>query len=239
MQGQFVFPVTVASYDVGPDNRLKLSAVLRYQQEAAEQQLATLHMGWDVQLAHGLAFVSVRWRGVFARLPAMGETVTLTTWHHASRGAKFIRHYRWTDAAGVAIIQGVMVFGLVSLADRKLLRAEALTTLGRLPSSDEPVDCAAPSRLTLAELTPVRQHTVGWSDTDRNGHLNNTRYADLVCDALGERMLSGCIAEVQMHFANEVLAGETVTLAASVGNPALVCGSTARGTSFEAEVRFV
>ncbi len=239
MSNQYVFPVTIASYDVGPDNRLKPSAVLRYQQEAAERQLAALGMGWGAQLAHGMAFVSARWRGEFARLPAMGETVTLTTWHHASRGAKFIRHYRWTDAAGHSIIQGVMVFGLVSLADRKLLRAEALAALGDIPACDEPVDCADPSRLVTAQPVPVRDYTVGWSDTDRNGHLNNTRYADLVCDALGDRLATGRVAAMQMHFANEAMENDTVTLAVSAGNPAVVRGSTARGLSFEAEVHIV
>ncbi len=236
---QYDFSLTIASYDVGPDNRLKPSAVLRYQQEAAERQLAALGMGWDTQLATGMAFVSARWRGVFTRLPAMGEAVTLTTWHHAARGAKFIRHYRWTDDSGAVIIQGVMVFGLVSLADRKLLRAEALAALGDIPACEETVDCAPPSRLVTAPVEPVYSHTVGWSDTDRNGHLNNTRYADLVCDALGERLATGRVAEMQMHFANEVKAGQTVTVAASAGNPALVCGTTAQGVSFEAEVRLV
>ncbi len=238
MPQQYILPLTVASYDVGADNRLRLSAVLRYQQEAAEQQLALGGMGWSEQLAHGMTFVTSRWHGVFTRLPAMGEQVVLKTWHHARKGVRFIRHYVWTDAEGDTIAQGVMVFALVSTAEHRLLRGDEFAALGDIPACDEGVDCAAPTKLCLPELSPVRTFTVGWSDTDRNGHLNNTRYADLLCDALGEQMDSGVIADVQMHFAGETRREETVTLSAAMGETAFVQGVNPRGTAFSAEVRF-
>ncbi len=236
MQNKYIFPLTVASFDVGPDNRLKLSAVLRYQQEAAQRQLEALGMGWDAQLAHGMAFVTSRWRGRFVRLPAMGESVTLTTWHYARKGARFIRHYEWTDAAGELLLDGVMVFALVSTEGHRLLRGDELAALGDIPACTQAVACEPPARFSVPALSVVRQHTVGWSDTDRNGHLNNTRYADLLCDTLGERLLDGQLAAVQIHFAGETKCNETLALALAGDNPWYVQGSTARGVSFAAEV---
>ena len=37
IQKQYDMPLEITSYDVGAENRLRLSAVLRYQQEAAER----------------------------------------------------------------------------------------------------------------------------------------------------------------------------------------------------------
>ncbi len=236
MSTQFTFPLTVASYDVGADNRLRLSAVLRYQQEAAERQLASFGMGWDVQLAHGMAFVVSRWRCAVTRLPGMGERVTLTTWHHARKGARFVRRYVWRDAAGEILLEGEAVFALVSTEGHRLLRGDEFSALGELPACDAAVGCPAPARFSLPPLTAVRDYTVGWSDTDRNGHTNNTRYADWLCDALGDELESRAIAAVQLYFAGETRRGETVSLAAAMGDTAYVQGSTPCGVAFAAEV---
>ncbi len=236
---QYTLPLTVASYDVGADNRMRLSAVLRYQQEAAEQQLALGGMGWSEQLAHGMTFVTSRWHGVFSRLPGMGERVTLTTWHHARKGVRFIRHYVWRDAAGETLMQGVMVFALVSTAGHGLLRGDEFAALGEIPACAVGVDCAPPARFALPDMPVVRTFTVGWSDTDRNGHMNNTRYADLVCDALGDRLDAARVAEIQMHFAGETRREETLTLAACAGDIAYVRGDSPRGAAFAAEVHLL
>ncbi len=229
---QYTLPLTVASYDVGADNRLRLSAVLRYQQEAAERQLVSLGLGWDAQLAGGITFVCSRWEGRFVRLPSMGERVMLTTWHRDRRGARFNRCYRWTDANGATLAEGVMTFALVSVADHRLLRGDEFATLGDLPACDATVSTPDPARFSLPAMTVVREYTVGWSDTDRNGHMNNTRYPDLAVDALGGMPTDARPLRVSMHFAGETRLDETLTLATAVTDAAYVQGVSPRGTAF-------
>lgn len=233
---QFTLPIEVASYDVGPDNRLRLSGVLRYQQEAAERHLLPAGLGWNALLEKGMAFVSSRWHARVVRLPEMGERVTLTTWHRERKGARFLRCYEWRDERGELLLCGVMQFALVSTEDHRLLRGDAFDPDGSLPSHAESVDCADPARYTLPDLTAVRAYAVGWSDTDRNRHMNNTRYADLACDAIADKLAERRVADVQMHFAGETLLDDTVTLSVGETDAVYVQGNTARGTSFTLRV---
>lgn len=233
---QYTLPVTVASYDVGPDNRLRLSGILRYQQEAGERHLLHAGMGWNALLDKGMAFVASRWHTRIIRLPEMGEQVTLTTWHRESRGARFMRCYEWRDEQGDLLLSGVMQFALLSLAQHSLLRGEDFDPEGALPSHAESVDCADPARYKLPETVFVRNYAVGWSDTDRNQHMNNTRYADLVCDAMADKLSGHHITDVQMHFAGECRLGDDISLSVGESDAVYVQGGTSNGTAFTARL---
>lgn len=236
---KYCMPIEIASYDVGPDNRLRLSGVLRYQQEAGERHLVPAGMGWNALIEQGVAFVVSRWHAHIVRLPEMNERVTLTTWHREHRGARFLRCYEWRDAQGELLLCGVMQFALVSTVDHHLLRGDEFDPEGTLPSCAQSVDCADPARYKLPALTAVREYSVGWSDTDRNTHMNNTRYADLACDALADKLAGHHIVDVQMHFAGETRLGDTVTLSVGETDAAYVQGSTPRGAAFSARIELV
>ena len=50
-----------------------------------------------------------------------------------------------------------------------------------------------------------------YSDTDVNGHMNNMRYADVACDALGLETMDGVSpSQMQINFLQECRAGQTL-----------------------------
>lgn len=232
IQKEYDFPLTVASYDVGADDRLRLSAVLRYQQEAGERHLAPGGMGWNDLMTHGIAFVASRWRTQIHRLPSMGEAVTLTTWHRERKGPRFFRCYEWRDAQGALLIEGVMQFALVSVADHRLLRGAEFDVFGVEDQPHRTVSCGDPSRWTLPSMTDVDAYTVRRSDIDRNGHLNNTRYADLLTDVLP----TDAVSTIELQFAGECRLGDVITLAAGGDDAHYISGTTPRGLAFAARV---
>ncbi len=232
IQNEYTMPLTVASYDVGADDRLRLSAVLRYQQEAGERHLAPGGMGWNALMEHGIAFVTSRWRAYIHRLPLMGESVTLTTWHRERKGPRFFRCYEWRDADGQLLIEGVMQFALVSVTDHRLLRGTEFDVFGVADQPHRTVSCGDPSRWTLPSLTAVDTYVVRRSDIDRNGHLNNTRYADLLTDVLP----TDAVAAIELQFVGESRLGDAITLAVGGEDALYVSGSTARGVAFAARV---
>lgn len=236
---EYVLPIKVASYDVGRNGKMRLSAVLRYQQEAGEQHLTAGGLGWKTLLKIGMVFVTSRWHAVIHRLPDMEETVTLTTWHRNRKGPRFFRCYQWRDADGELLIEGVMQFALVSTGEHRLLRGDEFMTLAPLPDNPRQVACADPGKFPVAEVTPAGEYLVRWSDTDRNGHMNNTHYADLMLDYLPADRLAGEPAEVDLHFAGECRMGDTLTLAACQQDAtSTVVGETVRGRSFAARIRW-
>ena len=58
------------------------------------------------------------------------------------------------------------------------------------------------------------QRKLYYSDTDVNGHLNNTRYVDLACDAaeLHLRPHGVFLQELEISYVDECFAGETISL---------------------------
>ena len=236
---EYKLSVKVASYDVGANDVMRLSAVLRYQQEAGEQHLVDAGLDWQALMQTGMVFVTSRWHTQIHRLPAMEEQVTLTTWHRDRKGPRFFRCYEWRDVAGNVLIEGVMQFALVSVAEHRLLRGDEFMAMAPLPDNPRQVSCGDPARLPVSGVAPVGEYRVRWSDMDRNGHMNNTHYADLMLDGLSADRLAGQPAQVDLHFAGECVMGDTLILsAAEEENVTTVTGDTARGRSFAARIRW-
>lgn len=231
IQSEYTLPLTVASYDVDTEDRLRLSAVLRYQQEAGERHFAPAGLGWSGLREQGMAFVAVQWHGRFLRLPAMGEAVTLTTWHRERRGARFYRCYEWRDAAGALILDGVTVFALVDTVAHRPLRGDVFDRFGVRDDPAHRTVCDDPVRRPIPPLKPAGRVTVRRSDADRNRHMNNTRYADLCEDFAPPSVWR----EINLRFAAECVPGEELTMAAgTLGDEVFVQGSVNEKTVFAA-----
>lgn len=237
IQSEYKMPLKIASYDVGANDVVRLSAVLRYQQEAGERHLAPAGLAWRDLEREGIAFVASRWHAAIRRLPAMEEEVTLTTWHRERKGPRFMRCYEWHDSEGNLLIEGVMQFALVSVADHRLLRGDEFMRLVEAEQAVRGVSCGDPARVSLPSMTPAGEYGVRWSDIDRNGHMNNTYYADLLWDFLPEGEQSRRPVDVQLHFAGECRQGDRLTLSAGADDTAVyVRGDTDRGGAFVARV---
>ena len=233
----YEYPLQVASFDVAPDGRLRPAAVLRYQQEAAEQHFAPGGLGWRGMAALGMAFVCVRWHGQLLRRPGMEERVTVETWHRQRKGPRFYRCYRWVDAGGAEIIRGVMEFALVSTADHRLLRGEEFDRFAIPAQPERRVDCSDPGRLILPVLTSAGDYRVRPSDADMNGHMNNTHYADLCEDLLPPGTAAG---EITLQFHHESRPGESVALeSARQGDALYLRGSRGELPIFAARIGLV
>ena len=86
------------------------------------------------------------------------------------------------------------------------------------------------------EFGAAGKRYLGYSDTDINGHINNSHYADYACDALHmERNGKGkYIRDIQISYISECRAGEELSMATAVEGEHLF----ARGIGPEGEVRF-
>ena len=92
------------------------------------------------------------------------------------------------------------------------------------------------------EMEERDRRRMGYSDTDINGHVNNTRYADFVCDALRLEGLprSRFLSELQIGYTAESRAGDVLTLeVGEQGGQHFVKGVDEAGkTHFEAAAKF-
>ena len=237
---EYKMDLKIASYDVDRGDRIRLSAVLRYQQEAGEQHLGPAGLGWRDLSEKGIAFVASRWHTTIHRLPMLEEAVTLTTWHRDRKGPRFFRCYEWRAADGTLLIQGVMQFALVSVTDHRLLRGDEFMALAPLPEATRGVACADPGRFALTDPIAAGSYAVRWSDIDRNGHMNNTRYADLAWDFIPALWQDREPVDVELHFAGESRQGDILSLCVNMDGEKTCCvaADTDRGRTFAAKITF-
>ena len=235
----------IPSYAVGADNRLRLSALLQLQQEAGERQLAENGMSYNALVDKGVAFLVTRLCSNITRLPEMGEEVVLKTWHRDIKGVQFFRCYSMTDTQGNPLTDSVTAFALVDTASHRLLRPDAI---GELCFPNEPAatnNCPDPGRELPPALIEVAAIKPRFSELDPNGHVNNTRYADYLCDNIPSGMDRKRPTALGISFEREIRPDDRLVLSAAeerwqkddlTGGTAWVSGSHARGRAFTARL---
>lgn len=227
----YTWEIRIHMFETGPDRRLRLSSLLKLQQEVGELQFAAGGLGYNELFRHGMAFLLTRTRSRIHRAPQMGETVFLRTWHRDSKGAQFYRCYQFLDSEGRSLIDSVTAFALVDVHSHKLLRPTVFREFGLHEQPERQSACPDPVKWRLPDgLLPAGERTVRWSDIDANGHLNNAVYADIACDALPGGMAGRRVTEFSIAFVHEAVEGETLQLRAGVAPAA---GSAQRGASSE------
>lgn len=207
----------VATYDVGPDRLLTPSAQLRLQQEAGERHFGEGNLNFEGIAAFGMAFLVLQNNAVITRRPAIGEPIVIKTWSRNVKGSRFYRCYRFEDERGNTLIDSMASFALVDLNEHTLLRPSAFPVdVTHVP--DLPHSCPDPARLRMPEgARPCGVHTVTLSELDFNGHLNNTRYADIAFDHLPAETASE-MTGFSIAFMHEAKGGDVLSLSACEGD---------------------
>ncbi len=208
----FSMPLVVPTFDAAANGVLRLSALLRWQQEVGERHTKNYEMDWRALAAQGVAFVLARGCGVLHRLPQHGEQVTLQTWSDRIQGVQFFRGYRLLGANGERLTESMASFALVDVNTHRLCRPSVIDLHG-LPTAPQPGDCELPPTLkTLPPLAAVGEWTVRSSAVDFNRHLNNTVYADLLCDFVPAAVREQTLRGYALQYMTEAREGDTLTL---------------------------
>jgi len=228
--------VMIDSRDTDGTGRCKASALLGHLQEAATQAAEQGGFGREVLLEqHNGFWMMTR---VWVRLDRplrWGEELTVHTWH---RGGKSAVSYRDYDlyVGEEHVGEGVSAWVLAHMETHKLIRLSGVAAMANTDGG-ELCKTIALSKLRCPEqLTQVDHRPMRYSDTDINGHVNNTRYADFACDALQDEMLrrEQFLRELQIGYLAECCPGEVLTM--EVG--AMEVGHYVRGLDEEGKPRF-
>ncbi len=141
------------------------------------------------------------------------DKLTVRTWHRGGKAALMYRDYD-IYAGGELVGESVSAWVLAGVESRKLLRLSSIPELrdtggGELCKSMTLGKLRAPARLREVERRPMR-----YSDTDCNGHVNNTRYADFACDALDMAALEEgrFLTSMQIGYLAECRPGEVLSI---------------------------
>jgi acyl-ACP thioesterase len=210
-----VFTVSraVRSSEVTPGGRLRLDALARYLQDAAEDDLAD--SGWREPCAWLVRRVSV----VIGGYPAHGDPLSLRTFCSAT-GPRWAERTTTVSRSGTDLMQAVAVWAAVGREDGRPV------PLG--PAFHRLYGGAAQGRTVSARLShpgPPGQAGRAWplraSDFDTAGHVNNA-----IAWAAAEDVLAGLDwlpARGELEYRRPILPGYDVRLTASHAPGQLSC----------------
>lgn len=240
VEKDYTWHTQITTYDAGADRRLRPSNQLQLQQEVGERHLALGGLTWEELYRNGLVFVLTKTSSVIHRAPQMDEEVWIRTWHRDTKGAQFYRCYQFLDREERPLIESVTAFALVDPVEHKLLRPSVFDRFGLTLQPERKNGCPDPGKIRLPQdLEPAGNRTVYWSDTDYNGHLNNSKYADLMCDFLPGGMQGKRVTGFSISFLKEAREGSRLQLfAAQEPGLVTVCADHEEGRCFEAQLRY-
>ncbi|MGN1346029.1 MAG: acyl-[acyl-carrier-protein] thioesterase [Eubacteriales bacterium] len=205
----------VNANDVDFNNVVSVSNYLRYMQDAANREMEDDGLSYMQLFEKGLAFVLSRIRMSFYTPVYSHERLQVQSWACESKGAQFNRCYRILRDGSI-VAEAVSVWALCGVADHRLHRVNEFKFSY---CTDEMLDLDLPARFRIPEdvsLRLVGERVVEYADIDLNGHMNNTKYPDILCgyigDMRGQRVISmalSFVSEAPLHEALKIYAGSS------------------------------
>lgn len=202
---------TIASYHTDLNARLRPGALLEMMQEMAGAHAEELGVGRTKLITQNLVWVLTRLEVRMDRWPSFGETMTIETFPMPNRRWFFPRYFIFRNALGQQIGCAGSMWVLLDVTNRKMSRPDPV--IGLMPdNSDLIAPMGMPATVSDAPGEPVvAEHTSVYTDLDMNGHVNNTRYVDWCCNALGiETLRQQEFASFAVNFNQEVLPGQVI-----------------------------
>ena len=191
------------SFDV--NDRLRPASVLDIFQDAAARHAELLGCGYLEMLKKNRLWVLLRNHYSVEKYPYYTQELKVSTWPKQGR-LDFDRSYLLTDKNGEVLIKGISKWCVIDATARRLVKDSGVTYPGVGP---EELACEPAKKIVLPEGEPCAVFTVGISDLDHNGHMNNTRYADILQNRLEK---DECINELDFNYQHEVGLNDTVQI---------------------------
>ena len=227
---------TIDSRDLDCFNVCRASALLGYLQDAAGLAAGEFRAtNMEMVDKYNHCWMVIRTGYTLDKPLRWGDALTIKTWH---RGGDKPLMYRDFDlfVDGKPIGQALAIWALVNLEDHSMTRAERFPELQGTDGGELIRTTRLPKLKLLGNLAPLQRRGLRYSDTDGNGHVNNTRYADFLCDAaeLQEAAPGIFVRALHIDFLRECKAGETLTLLGCQGPD----GFYGQGQDEQGEARF-
>ena len=191
--------------------RLKPSMILFFAQEVAGKHFAELSMDYEALALRRLFWAVTRHKVQITRLPNRSERIHLETWPMPTTRVAYPRAMVAYDAQGNECFRTISLWVLMDLDKRSMVLPgkSGISVLGTLRGGE----LASPLGLAAKTLENSRERAVCFTDLDRNGHMNNTKYLDWIDDLLPSAFHAGhLIREFTVCYLSEAREGQQLKL---------------------------
>ncbi len=195
--------------DFDSGGHLRPASVLDLFQDVAGLHAERLGIGFETLLQRQEIWVLTKVRYRLVQAPALYERVRVRTWPLVPGRLSFRREYAIESLDGRVLVQGASEWVVVHATERRVLSPGNVYPAGEEHCTDSFFPPRLPKVPPLAATGEGLEIVPGYSHLDRNGHVNNTRYADYVVDALGS---TAAVKELWLDYHKELLQGDSVTV---------------------------
>ncbi len=230
---------TLRALDVDTKGKWRPSAILTRLQEIAEDHAIIAHAGRkELVEQRGMAWMLTRLHLQMKQYPDLTDTIKVVTWPGKPTKLFFVRHSMFFSQTGEELGRATSLWVLFNIKERFLCRTGDI-------GENYPYDLSHgvalpdPGKIKLPEdMELVATRTVSYSEVDMNGHLNNSKYADWVCELFGiEHLKKAFMDEFRINYIAEAYMGQTVDLYRKEQDGIYyVCGKTDDKTVFDASI---
>ena len=207
----FSLNYTTRWHDTDANRTVRPTQILVFMQEASNHHIKALGHDLDkLRDEQGLAFLLSKIRLALYKPLYAFEEITVETWTTPSRGFSFNRFFKIKRGDEV-IAAADTTWALISLKTGELCKVDSFDFNFE---HEEPIDIGLPARFRVPKqelLELVGERKIVYSDLDYNMHMNNTRYADMLCDFMPYDKISQ-IKGISLSYLHEAAFGNTVKI---------------------------
>ncbi len=171
-------------FDFDRFDHIQPTTVLDLFQDVATIQAEEMGIGWADMQKQNVFWALVRIKYEILQEPHRDQIVSVRTWPHTPSKVSFLRDYDIQDEFGNLLIKGSSEWVLINCETRKFSRV-ADVYKGSMDFLEERAFDVKPKKLKVPsdENLPTYTTTPRFTEIDKNGHVNNSRYPDFVLDA--------------------------------------------------------
>jgi acyl-ACP thioesterase len=189
------------------------SAIFEAMQEASGMHSHLLGCGRDALMQEGYVWVLSRMEVQMNKYPGVGDRVLVETFPMNNRRWFFPRFFIFRNEQGDELGSASSLWVLLDLETRKMAPPDRVVHL--IPDNS---DLTAPMGLPSAAAEVEGEERLfnrvpAYTDLDVNNHVNNARYVDWLCDALGYDILERkTLRSICINYEAEVRPDQAVAL---------------------------
>lgn len=222
---------------VDKNKKLRLSNLFLMFQETGQQHAELLGIGKDKVFNAGRKWIITRHNCKIFRLPSFGEKVTMYTYPGKNNPFFFYRSYYLKDEKGNLLAISTSIWAVLDASTNKIIT----NPFGHpLPEEKMDFELPLPKKIEEDASNLVKDHRIEYSDIDLNGHLNNTRYIELIQDLHNSDFYKeNEIDTICLNYFSEIKEDEVVSLYLDrVGKTETIKGAVGTRDCFKAVISY-
>ena len=208
-----IFTRTVTIPDNSSDifGRCKPGALQDIMQETGNMHSEVLGLARD-DLPGSVVWVLAKALLRLSRPVERGDELTVSTWYRGNVGALV---YRDNDMhmGGEHIAEAVTAWVMFDLERQRPIRPDIAEAAKLVYTPPTPKTILLGKAERPARVCGAGTRPVWYSDLDMNGHMNNIKYMDILCDAIKlEEHPKAFLKSANLHYTGQTMPGQSITL---------------------------